>query len=141
MAGEFGQGVANTLLNQVLRGETAYSPPSSYWMGLFLASTGLRTSNSGTWSECAAADYGRLEIRGSTGRTFSSSTTGASENEQAWAFGVATNNWGTITHVAIMDSATLGAGNVVFYGQLSVAKIVNVDDYFRFQLGDLDVTL
>jgi hypothetical protein len=141
MAGEFGQSVANALLNQVLRGEAAYAPPSSYWLGLFKASTGLRLSTPGTWQEVTAGEYARLEIRGSTGKSFTLSTTGASANNEAWTWGTATVAWGTITHVAILDSATLGAGTVVFYGQLVSPQVVGIGDYFRFQASDFDVTL
>jgi hypothetical protein len=42
--------------------------------------------------------------------------------------------------VAICDSATWGAGNMLFWGTLSVSKVVGVGDVFKFAIGDLDIT-
>ena len=66
---------------------------------------------------------------------------GLTDNASAITFPVATANWGTITHVAICDNATNGAGNLLLYGTLTTSKVVNTGDTFRFNIGDLDVTL
>jgi hypothetical protein len=69
-----------------------------------------------------------------------SSTDGLTDNVSAITFPTATGSWGTITHVAILDSATHGAGNVLFYGTLAVSKTVSSGDVFKFNAGDLDIT-
>lgn len=66
---------------------------------------------------------------------------GLTDNASAITFPAATANWGTVTHVAITDSATFGAGNLLLYGTLDVSKVVNNGDTFKFNIGDLNVTM
>jgi hypothetical protein len=66
---------------------------------------------------------------------------GLTSNSSAITFNQASGSWGTITHIAILDSATHGAGNVLFHGALTVSKTVNNGDTFSFQIGDLQITL
>lgn len=66
---------------------------------------------------------------------------GITSNLSAITFPQASGSWGTITHIAICDSATHGAGNMLFHGALSVSKTVNNGDTFSFQIGDLVITL
>lgn len=65
---------------------------------------------------------------------------GLTDNVSIITFPTATANWGTITHVAICDNATPGAGNLLLFGTLTVSKVVNSADIFRFAAGDLDIT-
>ena len=66
---------------------------------------------------------------------------GLTDNVAAITFPAASGgNWGTITHIAICDSATWGAGNVLFHGALTANRIVNDGDTFEFAIGDLDIT-
>jgi hypothetical protein len=65
---------------------------------------------------------------------------GATDNVTAITFPQATGNWGTVVGVAILDSATHGAGNVLLYGTLAVSKSINSGDTFSFAIGDLDIT-
>lgn len=67
-------------------------------------------------------------------------TGGLTDNASAITFPAATANWGTVTHVAICSSATWGAGDVYLYGTLTVSKVVNSGDTFKFNIGDLDIT-
>lgn len=67
-------------------------------------------------------------------------TGGLTDNASAITFPVATANWGTITHFVIVDSATHGAGNVLFHGALTASKVVNNGDQIKFNIGDLDIT-
>lgn len=70
-----------------------------------------------------------------------SGSDGLTSNLAAITFPQATGSWGTITHVAIVDSATHGAGNVLFHGALTTSKAVSNGDTFSFQIGDLEITL
>ena len=66
---------------------------------------------------------------------------GVTSNSSAITFPQATGSWGTIVGVAILDSATWGAGNMLFYGTLAQNKTVNNGDTFSFAIGDLTITL
>ncbi len=73
--------------------------------------------------------------------TAASSTDGLTDNAADITFPTATGSWGTITHFAILDSATHGAGNVLVWGALTASKTVGNGDVFKFNAGDLDVTV
>lgn len=66
---------------------------------------------------------------------------GLTDNASAITFPTASGSWGTITHIAFCDSATYGAGNMLLHGALTVSKTVGNGDTFKFQIGDLDVTM
>lgn len=51
-----------------------------------------------------------------------------------------TSTWGTVSHIAICDSATWGAGNSLLHGALTASKTVGVGDVFQFAIAALSVT-
>ena len=66
---------------------------------------------------------------------------GVTSNLSDITFGPASGgNWGTVTHVAITDSATHGAGNLLFHGALDSSATVNDGDTFVFSTNDLSIT-
>lgn len=72
--------------------------------------------------------------------TGASSTDGLTDNASAITFPTATGSWGTVSHMAIVDSATHGAGNSLIHGALTASKTVASGDVFQFAAGALDVT-
>ena len=62
---------------------------------------------------------------------------GTTSNSSAITFPTATADWGTVTHVAIVDSATYGASNVWAWGSLTVNKVVSNGDVFQFSVNQL----
>lgn len=60
-------------------------------------------------------------------------------NSKAITFSPAGGNWGTITHVAILDDANYGAGNLLFFGPLSGNIDITNGIQFRFNIGYLQV--
>lgn len=69
-----------------------------------------------------------------------SATDGLTDNVAAITFPTATGSWGTVSHIAIVDSATHGAGNSLIHGALAASKAVGNGDIFQFSAGALDVT-
>lgn len=121
------------LVNHVLRG-TAFTAPASTWVALFTADDGLEAGT--ITSEVSGGSYARVEV-GTGG--WSAPTDGVTDNSADVDFGTATANWGTVTHVAIMDAST--AGNVLWHGALTTSKTVNNGDPFKFPAGDLTLSL
>lgn len=73
--------------------------------------------------------------------TAASSTDGKTDNASAITFPSPTGNWGTVTHFAIWDSATYGAGNLLFSAALTASKTINNGDAApSFAIGALSVT-
>ncbi|HEY7804652.1 MAG TPA: hypothetical protein VIC30_09515 [Orrella sp.] len=109
-------------------GASAYSAPGTLYLALYTSDPG--DDNSGT--ECSGTSYARHTI------TFSVVADTASNNA-AVEFPTAGSNWGTITHVGILDALT--SGNLLAHGALTASKVVNSGDVFRVPSGDLDITL
>ncbi|MEM9681637.1 MAG: hypothetical protein AAF942_00090 [Pseudomonadota bacterium] len=128
----------NELLDHVLKG-LAFTAPATVALALFTAAT----NDAGGGTEVTNANaYARLEVEGATGRTFSAAAAGTTDNDQAWEFAAAAGgSWGTVTHLAIVDSAVHGGGNFLFHGALTASRAIGDGDTFRFPAGDLDVTL
>jgi hypothetical protein len=56
-------------------------------------------------------------------------------NHDDIVFPTATVAWGTITHVGVLDAATVG--NLLMHGILTLEKAVGVGDTFKFSAGAL----
>jgi hypothetical protein len=69
-----------------------------------------------------------------------SSTDGLTDNVAAIVFPTSSGSWGTVTHMAIVDSATHGAGNNLVHGALVTSKVVANGDIIQFNIGALDIT-
>jgi len=82
--------------------------------------------------------YARVATSGSFGTAAAS---GSISNDAAVTFPELTGDWGTVTHFAIVDSATHGAGNLLASGALTTPKTFSVGDTPRFPAGDLTVSL
>ena len=64
------------------------------------------------------------------------SGSGMTSNVPTISWGAATAPWaGQVSGVAIMDSGVYGAGNMLFFGSLNVAKTVGQGDTFTFPGG------
>lgn len=124
------------LLNHVL-GKTAYTMPAGVHLCLFTTDPGEAGSLTG---EVAS---GRGYARQAITATMSASVGGsASSNSADINFGPCTTTaWGTVTHIGIADGATIGAGNLLWYGPVTASKTVAVGDSLRFAASNLSLTL
>lgn len=53
----------------------------------------------------------------------------------------ASGNQGTISHFALFDSATTGAGNMLGYGQFAVAKSIGAGQTLKVLAGEIDISI
>lgn len=122
----------NEVLDHVLQGAGgAYTAPSTLYLGLWTADDGLE---SGTiTSEVSGGSYARQSI------TFATASGGSAASNATVTFPTATANWGTITHVAIMDNST--GGNVLFHGSVTTSKTIESGDTFQVSSGNLTISL
>lgn len=120
----------NKLLDHVLT-STGYTAPTTRYLGLFTASTGLE-SNSPS-AEVSGGSYARKAV------TFAAASSGSSATNATVTFDAATANWGTITHVAVMDAST--SGNVLFWGAVTTSKTIESGDTFQVSSGNLTISL
>lgn len=143
MASGYSVYAANLINQRILHG-AALTPPSSLWVALYKtgSDTFLRNDNlaSASANEVSGGSYTRLEILGSTGRGFTTSSAGLIENAETWTFPQATALWGTITTAALIDTAD-NTGHVWYWGNLAANKTVTSPDIFRFLAGAFDIQL
>ena len=84
--------------------------------------------------------YTRVELGAFTSMT--GITDGQTENTTEIAFPQATGgSWGTVIAIGIWDSGTYGAGNLLYWGGLTVDKVIDENDTFKIAIGDLVVTV
>lgn len=120
----------NKVLDHVLTA-TAYSAPATRYLALFTADTGLETNSPS--AEVSGGSYARQTV------TFAAASSGTSATNATVTFPAATGNWGTITHVAVMDAST--SGNVLFYGAVTTSKTIETGDTFQVTSGNLTISL
>lgn len=133
----------NKLVDHVFRGRS-FTAPASIYIALFTAAPG----ETGGGTEVSGTGYARIQqgpsdaawesTQGTTTAVASSGTGGATQNGGAVTFGTPGANWGSISHMAIMDAVS--AGNMLMYSALAQAKTVNNGDPApSFPTGSIDV--
>jgi len=131
------------LLDHVLR-NTAYTPASTVYVGLYKTVDTEGAVNArleaGTLSDEVGNSYDY--VRKAVTFAAAASPGGTITTSGNVTFDPANGgDWGAITHVAILDSATHGAGNILFYGTLATSKTIQDGDTFQITTGNLTVTL
>jgi hypothetical protein len=127
-------GFSDYLEDKVLEhvfGGNAYTAPSTLYVALYTSAP----SDTGGGTEVSGGGYVRKTA------TFNVSGTNptTASNAAAIEYPTATANYGTVTSVGIFDA--LSGGNLLAYANLTASKVVSTGDVFRFNAGDLDVTL
>lgn len=118
----------NALINAVLR-NSSYTSPSVVYVGLYTSDP----TDANTGTEVSGGSYARKAV------TFGAPSNGASSNSALIEFNQATGNWGTVTHMGILDAST--GGNLLFHGALTSSKVIETGDVFKFDTSTLSVTL
>ena len=127
-------GFSDYLEDKVLEhvfGGNAYSAPSTLYVALYTSAP----SDTGGGTEVSGGGYVR---KTSTFNVTGTNPTTAS-NAGAVEYPTATANYGTVVAVGIFDASS--SGNLLAYANLTTSKVVSTGDVFRFNTGDLDVTL
>ncbi len=112
--------------------EWTWTSPATVYVALFTTAT----DDTGGGTEVTGGSYAREAV---TFTSMSAVTDGHTSNVAEVAFTQATANWGTVSHIAVMDALT--SGNSLYHGALTAAKAVDTNDTFKIAAGDLDITL
>lgn len=127
----------NKLVDHILRG-LAWTAPTTVYLAL-CTSAPSDASTGATIAEASYTGYARGSLAcnysnwkgtgGETTNTPSAGTGGASTNAAIITCGSDASSGPTVvTHFAVLDSGTVGAGNVLFYGALTQSKTINSGD-------------
>lgn len=122
--------LAQKLIDHTLRG-AAYTAPANLYLALFTADP---TDDNVTANEVTGAWYGRKSI---TSWTAPVGTGTVTSNSNALTFNAVSGSAVTVTHWGLYDALT--SGNLMFSGAWDVSKVLNVDDVFTVNAGDLDL--
>ena len=127
-------GFSDYLEDKVLEhvfGGNAYSAPSTLYVALYT----VAPTDTGGGTEVSGGGYVRKTA------TFNVSGTNptTASNASAVEYPTATANYGTVVAVGIFDASS--SGNLLAYANLTTSKVVSTGDVFRFNTGDLDITL
>lgn len=126
----------NKLLDHVLRAQSFTAPTTL--CGALLTAAPTDASTGATITEASYTGYARGQLnpsasnwKGTGGETSGASagTAGQIKNASVITFGTAATSGPTVvTHMAWLDSCTIGAGNVLWYGPLTNSKTINNGD-------------
>ena len=108
---------------------TSVTRPTSWYIALFTRDP-PDTGAAGT--EVPGGSYARTSV------TFSV-TGDTGTNSAAVEFPACTSDWGTVSHIGVMDASS--GGNMLVHASLTTSKTIATGDVFRIPTGDLDITL
>lgn len=113
---------------------TAYSSVATVYLALCTADP-TDAGTGASMNECANSNnYSRKAI------SFGAAASKVVTQSGAVTYDQATGSWGTVTHWAIVDSATHGAGNMLAHGAFAAGKAVNNGNTPSVASGQITVT-
>lgn len=134
----------NKIVDWLFRAQT-FSPPAGLHVGLLTAAP----SDSGGGTEVSGGAYARVNLapslanwagtQAAASTTASTGTSGTTSNNSTITFPTPTATWGTVTHFGVYDAST--AGNLLFWGALTVSKTINTGDVISFPAASLTVQI
>lgn len=140
------------VLNALLRATTG-SLPSAVYLGLHTGSPAEDNSTIQGGASDNEIDLSTLGASGSTTRpvvafgaptAVSSGSAGGRSCFNSAAIELTADGagagFGTVTHFALYDNATVGSGNLIYYGALDASKTINAGDTIRFAANSIEVT-
>lgn len=115
-----------------LVGKAAFKMPTAY-VALY---TSVPNEDGTGGAEVSGGGYARLQTSHSD---WEDAANGGIQNSANLEWDAATDNWGTIVGIALVDEAT--GGNVLVRGEAVAQKTIEVGDMFRISAGNLVMTL
>ena len=118
-------GKSNDAISKVLNAifnNATYTPGATLYMALWTA-TLTKASTGATAGECSYTGYARVAVTANTANFPASSGGGNIQNATALTFAANAGSLQTATFFAILDSPTLGAGNIVYWGSITSTAI------------------
>lgn len=110
------------LIMDHLVGKTSFTMPVAIAMALDTAAPSS-TSTGASQSEVAYTTYARSTLAGAAWTAATTATPSVSVNASTITFSGCTAGGGTLLGFTICDSATIGAGNVIWFGSLASTVI------------------
>lgn len=125
---EFSDYLEDKILDHVLR-NVSYTSPTTTYVGLFTSDP----TDAGSGTEVSGGSYARQPL------SVSAASGGIVTSSADVTFPQATANWGTISHIGILDALT--SGNLLMHTPLTTSKTIEEGDILKVSSGNLTVTL
>ena len=126
---DFTNYLANRLIKATV-GDVSYTAPDKVYLALY---TEDPTKAGIGDSEVDQASYTRKEV------TFTEPVDGVATNAGKIEWGTATSNWGNVSYVGVLDSAS--SGFMLYFTALDNAKEILSGDQFIINVNQLQLTL
>ena len=126
---DFTNYLANRLIKATV-GDVSYTAPDKVYLALY---TEDPTKAGIGDSEVDQASYTRKEV------TFTEPVDGVASNAGKIEWGTATSNWGNVSYVGVLDSAS--SGFMLYFTALDNAKEILSGDQFIINVNQLQLTL
>ena len=126
---DFTNYLANRLVKATV-GDVSYTAPDKVYLALY---TEDPTKAGIGDSEVDQASYTRKEV------TFTEPVDGVSTNAGKIEWGTATSNWGNVSYIGVLDSAS--SGFMLYFTALDNAKEILSGDQFIIDVNKLQLTL
>lgn len=115
-----------------INGTTFPAAPANLYVAVYTTATDDGTGG----TEVTGGSYARAVVAAG-GWTRGTGGAGTATNTAAITFPTATADWGTISHVAIMDAAS--GGNRIMHGALAASRVVPNGATLEFAATELDL--
>lgn len=144
MAGSKSNYLETAILNHIL-GKTTFTATSNLWLGLWDSSDGelddLSDGTSDGEIDTSGTGYARKLIANDT-VTWGDALEvpdNTRKNAIEITFPTATGTWGStsVDQIAILDASS--GGNILYWSDLAVPKIITSGDTLRFNIGDISI--
>jgi hypothetical protein len=123
----------NDTLDAILRGvDPAWRSGASRYIALYTADPG--EAGTAVTSETTYTSYARVLVTASSG--FTAASGGSSSNTGLIQFPISTGSTQTVTHVAIVTTAS-GAGQILYSGALNSSQQIQSGGQPQFAIGAL----
>jgi len=119
-----------------LYGGTDFTPPASYYIGLFTTNPG----DDGTGgTEVSGSGYARVQVVNNV-TNFPAASGGSKSNGTVITFPAASGgSWGTVVGFGLFDAAS--GGNLLGVGTISPGVLISDGETRNFPIGNLSFTL
>lgn len=123
----------------------SFTKPTVLAIALLTAATddaGTGTFSTGTGTEVTNANAYARATRNPLDANWAATSggNGQTSNVAAITFTTASGSWGTVTDMAICDSATHDAGNMLFYSNVTTSRTIDNGDTAEFAAAAITVT-
>lgn len=138
MASGTSQYWADALLNLIL-GATSFSAPATIYVAVYTTTPGP----TGGGTEATGGGYAREGLTNNTTNWPNATGTGpmVKSNGVAYTWSAASGSWSSGSNMvgaALLDAST--SGDLLYYGDLTVAKPVNTGDTASFAIGAISIS-